>query len=812
MTDQTSQNKTASLEKMGIDRQGMKKGSRIVPLLLLAITVVIFVVYGVQPLLPELRLMSVESKSDLPTKGQNLFVIAMVKEKGKEGLHFRVFDAKGYEVTKGKASEEEIISNAEEGEPGKKVQEKLNNLKEQLEPLWGKEHFSLKEQDEIITEVVTLTNYNFSPVQLFAVTSQGFASKIANDFPLVLKAQIKTIGVLFLYSLVPGLFGLIYRRAFWKWFGIAFAVLYAIQWGFVASGAGSITPEVEKNLHQQWTELAFLYLEVLFILWLLVFRLRRHSAAAIDPATRRINIIWAVTLIMLAIGWVVVSGSSESESESVFKWWEYGGVSVLLVLGYAILRQSLVSAASQGTKSKNIVVCLDGTWNQPGTTDFGYLAETNVFKLFKMLKGTAPDEDYNASQCKQYLDDSGFVKQIAFYFHGVGNKMENSELGQLFGGAFGMGASAIVERAYLDIARVYSPGDRIFIFGFSRGAAIARLLAGVIGPRSVPTSLWTLHLFGRHWLVWKSSKNIGAAPAAEISELASTGNSGRKRQHEKDEAEVPVEVLGCWDTVGAFGISKNILGIPFQQVNLLKDLNVSLCVRRAYHMVALDEMRDSFVPTLMEPDPIEPERIVEVWFSGNHSNVGGGYATDRLSNITLDFLLRHVSSGYACDTGMEPGDESWGLYLSAMKKGQSVKDDGKDIALIDPDPRGQIRQSTGGLYKYAPRKLPIHAIIHDDVFNRMQEAVPVYAPQSLFNLNKELVEKRADIEKEVNRLEETHSLNKTEAVKIRTSKDKLSLTKWSQYLELELDDKYKIKEKLTPAKELSNAPIHLRAV
>ena len=116
------------------------------------------------------------------------------------------------------------------------------------------------------------------------------------------------------------------------------------------------------------------------------------------------------------------------------------------------------------------------------------------------------------------------------------------------------------------------------------------------------------------------------------------------------------------------------------------------------------------------------------------------------------------------------------------------------------------------MYKYAPRKLPIHAIIHDDVFNRMQEAVPVYAPQSLFNLNKELVEKRADIEKEVNRLEETHSLNKTEAVKIRTSKDKLSLTKWSQYLELELDDKYKIKEKLTPAKELSNAPTHLRAV
>ena len=57
---------------------------------------------------------------------------------------------------------------------------------------------------------------------------------------------------------------------------------------------------------------------------------------------------------------------------------------------------------------------------------------------------------------------------------------------------------------------------------------------------------------------------------------------------------VPINVLGCWDTVGAFGVAKNILGIPFQKINLLKNLDVSLCVKRAFHMVALDETRDSF--------------------------------------------------------------------------------------------------------------------------------------------------------------------------------------------------------------------------
>ena len=174
----------------------------------------------------------------------------------------------------------------------------------------------------------------------------------------------------------------------------------------------------------------------------------------------------------------------------------------------------------------------------------------------------------------------------------------------------------------------------MFLFGFSRGAAIARLLAGVIGRRGAPASLWTLRLFGRHWKVWASTK---------------------------DNVEVQVDVLGCWDTVGAFGIAKDIAGIPFQKINLLKDLSVSSCVKRAYHMVALDETRDAFVPTLMDPDPVTPERIVEVWFSGNHSNVGDGFATDQLSDVTLDFLLQRISSGYVWQNHEEPGAMSPGV-------------------------------------------------------------------------------------------------------------------------------------------------------
>jgi len=395
-----------------------------------------------------------------------------------------------------------------------------------------------------------------------------------------------------------------------------------------------------------------------------------------------------------------------------------------------------------------------------------------------MLKGTNASKHYKANSCKEYLDDRGFARQTALYYHGVGNKVENSALGQFFGGAFGVGASAIVERAYLDVVRVYRPGDRIFIFGFSRGAAIARLVAGVIGRRGIPQSLWTLRLFGRHWTVWKSSKKI---------------------------EDVPVEVLGCWDTVGAFGLAKNILGIPFQKINLLKDLDVALCVKRAYHMVALDETRDSFVPTLMEPDPITPARIIEVWFSGNHANVGGGYATDKLSNVTLDFLLRHISSGYAWDAEMEPGDESWGLYLSATKKAKDSNSNGKVVSEIEPDPLGRIRNSTGGVYSYAPRELPIHAVVHDSVFDRMRDALPVYAPQSLFDLNEVLVIKRDTIETEVKRLVETSSIEDDESERIMAwSKKNLSLTKWSKYLKSPLYDQSRFGDNLKPAEEMPN--------
>ncbi len=247
-------------------------------------------------------------------------------------------------------------------------------------------------------------------------------------------------------------------------------------------------------------------------------------------------------------------------------------------------------------------------------------------------------------------------------------------------------------------------------------------------------------------------------------------------------------MLGCWDTVGSFGVAKTIAGINFQQLNMFKDLTIPDNVAQAYHMLALDEQRDSFEPTLMDPDPIRPERIIEVWFAGDHANIGGGWATDSLSDVTLDFLLRRMSSGYATDDDpdvrkVKAGDETWGGYLTAEKKDKAdlTERQTDDASWVDPDPLGQVRQWFSNLYAYRPRKLPLHAVISESVFDRMTLSMPVYAPQALFNLNDDLDAKRDLIDEKVAKLVETQSLVEAEREKIINYKNKLRLRRWPEY-------------------------------
>ena len=101
---------------------------------------------------------------------------------------------------------------------------------------------------------------------------------------------------------------------------------------------------------------------------------------------------------------------------------------------------------------KNIIICCDGTANQFGAQN------SNVVKLYSVLEKNSPG-------------------QVAFYDPGVGT-MSDPGLGIPFGKMisiglgllFGYGLRKNVEEAYGYLMEQYEPGDRVYLFGFSRGS------------------------------------------------------------------------------------------------------------------------------------------------------------------------------------------------------------------------------------------------------------------------------------------------------------------------------------------------------
>lgn len=231
-------------------------------------------------------------------------------------------------------------------------------------------------------------------------------------------------------------------------------------------------------------------------------------------------------------------------------------------------------------KSRNLVFCFDGTWNDPSDAYEKGSDITNILKLHQSL----------------VQDDT----QESFYFEGVGT---GEGLDKYIGGATGKGANKIRNRGFVTLVENYRPGDKIFVFGFSRGAAIARMFAALVNKRGIPEIL--------HF-------------SAKRARFKTKGKSH----------EVAIDMLGVFDTVASFGIPVD-LGINFQQIDLFKDLTVAENVKKAFHLLAFHEGRRTFIPTLMNAQ----DSVEEVWFPGVHSDVGGGYSESGISDISLRYMM-----------------------------------------------------------------------------------------------------------------------------------------------------------------------------
>ena len=165
--------------------------------------------------------------------------------------------------------------------------------------------------------------------------------------------------------------------------------------------------------------------------------------------------------------------------------------------------------------NKNIVICLDGTWNKPDEPDASISRETNVRSLYEIC-----------------IDDNE-RDQIAYYDRGVGTNWFDKKLG----GLHGWGLSENVREAYSYLSDNYEEGDKVFLFGFSRGAYTARSLAG---------------LLFRCGLLPKSQNTTSRIN--ELYDAYKDKDIRRMESYKSSNSRCPIALLGVWDTVGALGI------------------------------------------------------------------------------------------------------------------------------------------------------------------------------------------------------------------------------------------------------------------
>jgi uncharacterized protein (DUF2235 family) len=285
---------------------------------------------------------------------------------------------------------------------------------------------------------------------------------------------------------------------------------------------------------------------------------------------------------------------------------------------------------------KNIVICFDGTWN---TADAQF--PTNVVKTAKLLLPA----------------DASGAAQVVFYDEGVGTTRVAfaQSFNNFLAGAFGIGLLDNIERAYRFLSFNYTPGDRIFIFGFSRGAFSARSFGGllrtcgILHKENIGRVREAIALYQSR----DREKGADAAPCVQFRNdycFASYGTDSLLARAFAPAAPKPLAIhyVGLWDTVGA-------LGVPgfqfFHRKYKFHDLELSSMVEGARHALAIDERRLTFKATpwsnlakLNEgsgragASPGEAP-YQQLWFPGDHASVGGGGDVNGLWQAALVWVV-----------------------------------------------------------------------------------------------------------------------------------------------------------------------------
>jgi uncharacterized protein (DUF2235 family) len=310
--------------------------------------------------------------------------------------------------------------------------------------------------------------------------------------------------------------------------------------------------------------------------------------------------------------------------------------------------------------AKNIVICLDGTWNGPDAKadDGSGFTPSNVQKLFEALAGSAPLSP-TQDECEIEVAASATSgAQVAKYIHGVGDATRNA-LARAVQGAVGLGLVGRVVRGYTYLSRNYTAGDRIYIVGFSRGAYAARALAGLVVSQglldwaAMNLTEGSEESYSAGLAAWQRCKAaMHAGDPSVLQGIADVVTRLRDDVHLRMHpapplrfvSPVPIEAVGVWDTVGALGVpvvTVQASGVERADVFEFANTRLAASVKHGFHAIAADEQRVDFTPSIWE----DRDGVVQVIFPGAHADVGGGYPANEsgLSNGALAWMVRQLA-------------------------------------------------------------------------------------------------------------------------------------------------------------------------